>query len=136
MAALIFSSFSFAVCSLSNNPAATLNRFVWLGAYLVVCVVMFIGDDEDKTYLELAYLIRFYTSRKTYKKDAKRGTTDELIPFKAIRDDGLIEYDGYYGALIEVGSIDFGLLDEAEQDRKISAPGIIESDSASVNLII
>ncbi len=101
----------------SNFP----NRFVWLGVYLVVCVIMFIGDDEDKTYLELAYLIRFYTSRKTYKKDAKRGTTDELIPFKAIRDDGLIAYDGYYGALIEVGSIDFGLLDEAEQDRKISA---------------
>lgn len=33
----------------------------------------------------------------------------------------MIEYDGYFGALIEVGSIDFGLLDEAEQDRKISA---------------
>ena len=32
---------------------------------------MFIGDDEDKTYLELAYLIRFYTSRKTYKKGRK-----------------------------------------------------------------
>lgn len=96
-------------------------RFIWLGIYIALCAVMFIGDDEDKTYLEFAYLIRFYTSRRTYIKGAKRGSTDELIPFKEIRSDGLIEYDGYFGGLIEVGSIDFGLLDEAEQDRKIAA---------------
>lgn len=96
-------------------------RFIWLGIYVALCAVMFIGDDEDKTYIEFAYLIKFYTSRRTYKKGASRGSTDELIPFKNIRADGIIEYDGYYGGLIEVGSIDFGLLDETEQDRKIAA---------------
>ncbi len=96
-------------------------RFIWLGIYVALCAVMFIGDDEDKTYMEFAYLIRFYTSRRTYTKGAAHGSTEELIPFKNIRADGIIEYDGYFGGLIEVGSIDFGLLDESEQDRKIAA---------------
>lgn len=97
------------------------NRLIWVVIYIAVCVTMFIGDDEDKTYLELAYMIRHFTSRRTYSKDAKHGTTDELIPFKNIREEGVIEYDGYFGGLIEVGSIDFGLLDEDEQDRRIAA---------------
>lgn len=97
------------------------NRLIWVIVYLAVCIVMFIGDDEDKTYLQLAYMIRHFTSRRTYVKDAKRGTTDQLLPFKNIREEGVIEYDGYYGGLVEVGSIDFGLLDEEEQDRRIAA---------------
>ena len=97
------------------------NRLIWCLVYIAVCVTMFIGDDEDKTYNELAYLVRYFTSRRTYIKDAKRGNTDDLIPFKNITDEGIIEYDGYYGGLIEVGSVDFGLLDEEEQDRRIAA---------------
>lgn len=97
------------------------NRLIWVAVYIAVCVTMFIGDEEDKTYLEIAYLARYLTSRRTYTKDKIRGTTSELIPFKNILDEGVIEYDGYYGGLIEVGSIDFGLLDEEEQDRRIAA---------------
>ena len=96
-------------------------RFYVLAGYIVVCIVMFIGDDEDRTYSQLAYMIRFYVSRRTYSKDAKHGSTDDLIPFKSIHEDGIIEYDGYYGMIVEIGSIDFGLLDEDEQDRRISA---------------
>lgn len=96
-------------------------RWVMLAIYLLICAVMFIGDDEDRTYLQFAYLIKFYVSRRTFIKGAKKGSTDELIPFKNIRADGLIEYEGYLGAIIEVGSLDFGLLDEDEQDRRISA---------------
>ncbi len=96
-------------------------RWIMLAIYLLICAVMFIGDDEDRTYLQFAYLIKFYVSRRTFTKGAKKGSTDELIPFKKIRADGLIEYEGYLGAIIEVGSLDFGLLDEDEQDRRISA---------------
>lgn len=92
-----------------------------LAVYVTFCITLFIGSGEERTYNELAYLIRFYVSRRTYKKGSKRGSTDELLPFKAIREDGIIEYDGYVGAVVEVGSIDFGLLDEEEQDRRISA---------------
>lgn len=92
-----------------------------LAVYVTLCITLFIGSGEERTYNELAYLIRFYVSRRTYKKGSKRGSTDELLPFKAIREDGIIEYDGYVGAVVEVGSIDFGLLDEEEQDRRISA---------------
>ncbi len=97
------------------------HRWVMLAIYLLICAVMFIGDDEDRTYLQFAYLIKFYVSRRTFIKGAKKGSTDDLIPFKNIRADGLIEYEGYLGAIIEVGSLDFGLLDEDEQDRRISA---------------
>ena len=95
------------------------NKLYVLAGYIVVCIVMFIGDDEDRTYSQLAYMIRFYVSRRTYKKDAKRGSTGELIPFKSILEDGVIEYNGYYGMIVEIGSIDFALLDEDEQDRRI-----------------
>lgn len=97
-----------------------------LAGYLFLCVILFIGEGEDRTYNQLAYMMRFYASRRTFLKGAKRGSTDELMPFKALHDDGLIEYYGYLrdepylGAVIEVGSIDFGLLDEDEQDRRIS----------------
>lgn len=96
-----------------------------LGGYLFLCVILFIGEGEDRTYNQIAYMIRFYTSRRTFVKGAKRGGTDELLPFKEINEDGLIEYYGYLhdapylGAVIEVGSVDFGLLDEEEQDRRI-----------------
>ena len=96
------------------------NKLYVLAGYIVVCIVMFIGDDEDRTYSQLSYMIRFYVSRRTYIKDAKRGSTDELIPFKNIREDGIIEYDGYCGMIVEIGSIDFALLDEDEQDRRIA----------------
>jgi len=97
------------------------NKLYFLAGYIVICIVMFIGDGEDRTYSQLAYMIRFYVSRRTYKKDAKRGSTEELIPFKNILEDGIIEYDGYYGMIVEIGSIDFALLDEDEQDRRIDA---------------
>lgn len=97
------------------------NRLIWVVIYIAVCITMFIGDDEDKTYLELAYIIRYLTLRKTYSKDFNHGTTNDLIPFRNITEEGIIEFDGYVGGLIEVGSIDFGLLDEEEQDRRIAA---------------
>ena len=104
-------------------------KYKWyvLGGYLFFCVIMFIGEGEDRTYNQLAYMVRYCSMRRTYIKGEKHGSTSELLPFKNIRDDGLIEYYGYLrdeeylGAIIEVGSVDFGLLDEDEQDRRISA---------------
>lgn len=97
------------------------DKWIFLAIFLVLCVVLFLGEGEDRTYAQIGYLIRYGVSRKKYLKGAKRGNTDELIPFKAIRADGIIEYDGYLGAVVEVGSVDFGLLDEDEQDRRIYA---------------
>ena len=93
------------------------DRWILLAVYLIFCVVMFIGEDEDRTYAEIGYLLRYCAVRKSYRKGVKRGSTDELIPFRAIRESGVIEYDGYFGAVVEVGSVDFGLLDEDEQER-------------------
>lgn len=103
------------------------HKWYVLAGYIIFCVILFIGEGEDRTYNQLAYMLRFYSSRRNYVKGSARGSTDELLPFKALRDDGLIEYYGYLrdepylGAVIEVGSVDFGLLDEEEQDRRISS---------------
>ncbi len=107
-----------AVLILLSNLA---DRWILLAVYLICCIVMFIGEDEDRTYSQLGYLMRFCASRRTYRKGTKRGSTDELLPFKEIRANGIIVYDGYFGGIVEVGSLDFGLLDEEEQDRRISA---------------
>ncbi len=97
------------------------DKWIIVAVYIMACIAMFIGEDEDRTYSQFAYLIRFIAMRKTYIKGRKHGSTGELIPFKRITEGGLIEYDGYLGAIVEVGSVDFGLLDENEQDRRIAA---------------
>ena len=94
------------------------NRWIIFGVYFLVCVILFIGEGEDRTYNQIAVLSRYLISRKSYEKGTKHGT-EELMPFRSIRDDGIVEYDGYYGAVIEIGSLDFGLLDEDEQNRRI-----------------
>lgn len=101
---------------LSNLPG----KFIMLAVFAVFTVCLMIGSDEDKLYRQLWYLIHYLVSRKKYRKGAKRGDAAELIPFNQIRDDGVIVYKNYLGAVIEVGSVSFALLDEQEQDRRIS----------------
>lgn len=95
------------------------NRWIIFGVYFLICIVLFIGEGEDRTYNQIAYSTRYLVSRKNYVKGTKHGT-EELMPFRSIRDDGIVEYDGYYGAVIEIGSMDFALLDEDEQNRRIN----------------
>jgi len=81
---------------------------------------MFLSDGEERAYKDFAYMIKFAVSRKQYTKDGKKNNSYDLIAFTKINPDGVVEYNGYFGAVISVGSIEFGLLDESEQDRKIS----------------
>lgn len=93
------------------------------GAIIITGLLLVWGEGDSKTYLEIAYIFRYLVSRKKYVKNTKKkftGDISELIPFKSIRPDGVVVYDGYVGAVIEVGSVAFKLLDETEQDRRIS----------------
>lgn len=109
--------------------------WIILAAYVLVCVTLFIGEGEDKTYNQIAYLLRYIVMRRTFVKGNKRGSTDELIPFKKIRSDGIIEYDDYVGAIIEIGCIDLGLMDEREQDIRIAAFADVLNNLSSSSVI-
>lgn len=96
-------------------------KWAILLAYLSLSVMMFFSDGDDRAYMDLVYMLKYAASRKKYEKGKKHGEVAELIPFKKICEDGIIEYDGYYGAVLSVGSVEFALLDEMEQNRRISA---------------
>ncbi len=98
-------------------------RYKWaeLLAFASISVMLFFSDNGERMYNDLIYMIRYFVSRKKYTKGAKRGNVTELLPFQSIEDDGVINYGNYYGAVLSVGSIEFGLLDEIEQNRRISA---------------
>ena len=109
--------FIFAILIVMSNFG---QKWIILIAYLAFSVLLFVPIDENKTYLELAYIIVYIFSRKKYKKGSKKSSVDGLIPFDSISADGIVSYNGYNGAIVEVESVEFGLLDAAEQDRRIS----------------
>ena len=90
-------------------------------AYASISVMLFFSDGDERAYKDLIYMITYAVSRKKYVSGKKRGNASELIPFKKIRENGIVEYDGYFGAVLGVDSVEFALLDESEQNRRISA---------------
>lgn len=114
---LAFVLFLFAVLiALSNFKY----KWIMLLTFVSLSVMMFFSDGDERAYKDLIYMIKYAVSRKRYEKDGKKNNSYDLIPFKKINPDGIIEYDGYFGAVISIGSIEFGLLDESEQDRRVS----------------
>lgn len=96
-------------------------KWAILLAFVGLSVILFFSDDDERAYMDLIYVLKYVASRKIYEKGKKNGDAADLIPFKTIHADGIVEYDGYVGAVLSVGSVEFGLLDEVEQNRRISA---------------
>lgn len=98
-------------------------KFKWplLLVYASVSVMLFLSDNGERMYQDLIYILRFVFSKKKYTKEDKRNNISVLIPFNSIEADGIVNYGDYLGAVISIGSVEFGLLDEVEQDRRISA---------------
>lgn len=102
---------------LSNLPG----KWYVLVFYVVLCAMMLIGDSDRRAYGEMYQLLKFAVSEKTYKNTKKKHTIDKLIPFNDIGDDGIVDYGEYFGAVLTVGSCEFGLLEEYQQNSKIQA---------------
>ncbi len=115
-------------------------KWYFLIVMVFIAGVLLIGSGEDKTYLYLFYTARYVASRKTFFRrqegEQRRGkTVDDLIPFKAIRSNGVIEYTGYLGAVVEIGSVSFGLLDEFDQDNRIRGFARLLNDLSQTSVI-
>ena len=96
-------------------------KWAILLGYGSISIMLFFPDDGERAYNELIYILRYWASRKKFTKGAKRGDAAQLIPFDNIDEDGVIDYGEYLGAVLSVGSVEFALLDEVEQNRRISA---------------
>lgn len=97
------------------------HKWAILIIFLGVSGSLFLSGGEDKLYYDLFCIFKFWASRKKYTKDAKHGNASDLIPFNSIEEDGVVNYGEYLGAVLSVGSVEFALLDEEEQNRRISA---------------
>lgn len=108
------------VIALSNIPG---KWYILLG-YFPLCVVLFVPDgDGGRAYSEIIHIIKYIFSRKKFSDKAKRKSksVDALVPAFTIRDDGLLDYGEYTACVIEVGSVEFALKSEWQQNETISA---------------
>lgn len=117
-------------------------KWYFLTVMVFLTGILLIGSGEDKTYFYLFYTARYVISKKTFCKmqEVKKGrqrkkSVDNLIPFKTIRPNGVIEYEGYLGAAVEIGSVSFGLLDEFDQDKRIRGFARLLNDLSQASAI-
>lgn len=91
--------------------------------FAAVCVLMMIGDADTRFYNDVGTIAKFLVTPKLFTKEPTKKSRDveALIPFYDILEDGIIDYNSYYGAVLSVSSIAFELLEENEQNNSISA---------------
>ena len=110
--------FAFAV---SNLPYHLYFALAWG----VLSALMFMPiEDGLKLYASLGLLIRFIAFRKKYNKSEVDKKTNRLkirdiIPFEGIIKDKFLDFKEYYGMVIEVKPIEFGLLNDYKQENVI-----------------
>ena len=100
---------------MSNLPG----RFVVAITIAVLAITLFIPTGPNTVfYTDALQFVKFGVGKKkfTSKKDI-----DRLMPFKDISEKGVIEYDGYFGVVIEVGQKEFGIEDEFQQNLDIDS---------------
>ena len=109
----------------SNLPG---KYYIMAGALMAVALLLLKLDDE-RNYIFLLNILRHYAYRRKYVKDLpekKRGAGKQkkedirkVIAYTGI-EDGLILYDKkYYGAVLELDSVEFRFFSEFRQDNAI-----------------
>lgn len=106
--------------------ASNFSNHIWIGLVwsIVGCSLFFKVADEERFYVTMTYLLRFLVQKKKFSIEGgkkKKSDIDEMIPFTDIAEDRFINFEGYYGAVIEVRPMLFGLLNEYTQDNVIES---------------
>ena len=78
-------------------------KYLLMAFVLGIFICLFLPIDGEKLYMQFGNWIRYLISRKKYEKSAVEAKADisEILPYKAINN-GFIEYDGYYGGVLEI----------------------------------
>ncbi len=105
----------------ANFMYSEIVALVWVGFALVFYFCK--TGDETRLYQTLGYLFRFFAQTKKYSKEAKKRALPikKIIPFVGIYQDRFIDFSEYYGQVIEVKPIVFGLLNEDRQELVIDS---------------
>ena len=108
---------------LSNLPY---NWYFAIGWVSIVAMLFLPVDDEVRLYGSIGLLVRFIAFKKKYNKsDVNKKTgrlaIKDIIPFDGIIKDKFIDYKDYYGMVIEIKPIEFGLLGENKQQMVIKS---------------
>lgn len=98
----------------------------WIAAvFTIFYLSIFIKvADEERFYVTCAYLFRFMAQKKRFSVDpgkGKKSDIGEMIPFESIYQDRFINFGSYYGQVIEIRPVLFGLLTEYTQDNVIES---------------
>ena len=92
-------------------------------AFVVACAVvgLYMPYDGQRFYTFFRTFMRYVFSSKRYVKQDVESASNvkSFTAFKAVRD-GYIEFNGYYGGVIEIGSREFRLLTGYRQDQIIN----------------
>lgn len=107
---------------------STLPYKIYLGlGWGVLIAMMFMPIDEGlRLYGSLGLLIRFIAFKKKYDKSTvdkrtKKPKIREIIPFEGILKEKFLDFKEYYGMVIEINPIEFGLLNETKQEMVIKS---------------
>ena len=94
--------------------------YVLMAVVLGVFICLYIPLDGEKLYYQIGNWVKYLISKKKFVKNSTDPKSDvkELFPFKGIRD-GLIEFDGYYGGVLEIQPKEFRLLSSYKQSELI-----------------
>ncbi len=98
-------------------------NFYAAGILAVLWVTLFFEISEGiRLYYGLVLLFIFWALPKRYKKNFKKKTQDinRIMPFVGLSTDKFIDFGGYYGMVVEIFPMSFGLLSEERQDAVIS----------------
>lgn len=111
------------ILAFSNLPY----KWYFAIAWGVIIILMFLKIEDDlRLYGSLGLMIRFVAFKKKYSKnevDKKTGTLKirKIIPYERIVEDKFIDFKEYYGMVLEVKPIEFGLLSEKKQEYVLKA---------------
>ncbi len=106
--------------------ASNFEGHFWVAAvFTILYAAMFIKiADEERLYVTCAYIFRFMAQKKKFSSDVSKGKKSdisEMIPFENVYQDRFINFGTYYGQVIEIKPVLFGLLTEYTQDNVIES---------------
>ena len=107
------------LCVLVGNVAG----YIGAGFVFIVFVVGFLKTGENiRIYVSMWRMFKYMAYTKKYAKVHGGGYRDinELVPYKGIDQDMFMDFGDYYGMVIEIKPIEFGLLDSAKQNMVVN----------------
>jgi len=116
---LFYIASGFAVIFLMAVSGLGILSFILAGFFFIVFGIGFIKiEDSVRLYGATWRVFQFMAYAKRFAKVHGGGYRDiaELVPYKGIHDKRFIDFGGYYGMVIEVKPIEFGLLDAEKRN--------------------